>query len=470
MKNLYKILLVLCFLPMNANCNTSTQQGQNTASKDGSELTQEQKLQKVAELHENYEDMKEIKNSFENRLLGATGSATMGIGGMQLATSLSEDKADDAAEQQMKAYLETFRCNYSNGKNIKGGETNIELPGGNELINLYSEYVGLANDLKTRKNALGMRTGIESEPILDSATSGLYDDVSVGKTSGVFTSLARALSDPNSEDTAAWAAQREETAQKKKTALTTIGIGAVATVAGNILINHNNKKENRAAILAKYEKLTTPTQDLAKELAQIPAPEKCTGTNVTGTPPDCTCQDTSEIYSTDKGCTKKNNEEPTNECTNGIKADGKCISLTDDFKDKIGEFNTDCAFIAGKTELTKEAKTIIQTKKTSIEQALSAYNGQTFCLQIVGHTDRTGFKSCTGSTDTDCNQTKNQTLSEERAKTVLTELGLKNNDNVIAIGMGQNECISPTYTANDPNCRKITFEITEKDCANQQDS
>ncbi|MBQ2845129.1 MAG: hypothetical protein IJE79_03885, partial [Alphaproteobacteria bacterium] len=41
---------------------------------------------KVAELQENYENMKEIENSFENRMLGATGMATMGIGGMQLAT------------------------------------------------------------------------------------------------------------------------------------------------------------------------------------------------------------------------------------------------------------------------------------------------------------------------------------------------------------------------------------------------
>ena len=217
------------------------------------ELTQEQKLQKVNELRENYENMKDIETSFENRTLGATGMATMGIGGMQLATALSQDKADNAAEQQMKAYLETFTCNYAAGKNIKGGTTNIQLPGGNELINLYSEYVGLANDLKTRKNALGLRAGIESEPILDSATSGLYDDISVGKTSGAFTSLARALSDPNGTDAAAWAAQRAETAQKKDTALKTIGIGAVATVAGNLLINYNNEEERSAEIIQKYE-------------------------------------------------------------------------------------------------------------------------------------------------------------------------------------------------------------------------
>ena len=228
----------------------------------------EQKAQqqaKIAELQENYDNMKEIENSFENRMLGATGMATMGIGGMQLATAMTEDRADDAAEQQMKAYLATFSCTYADGKRFSGGETAIELPGANELINLYSEYVGLANDLKTRKDALGLRAGIEAQPILDSATSGLYDDISTGKTSGAFTSLARALSDPNGEDAAAWAAQRAETAEQKKTALTTLGIGAVATVAGNILINRNNEKERSAEIQKKYDETTAGITDILTE-------------------------------------------------------------------------------------------------------------------------------------------------------------------------------------------------------------
>ena len=218
--------------------------------------------EELAELQENYENMKEIENSFENRMLGATGMATMGIGGMQLATAMTEDRADDAAEQQMKAYLATFSCTYADGKRFSGGETAIELPGANELINLYSEYVGLANELKTRKEALGLRAGIEAQPILDSATSGLYDDISTGKTSGAFTSLARALSDPNGADAAAWAAQREETAEQKKTALTTLGIGAVATVAGNILINRNNEKERSAEIQKKYDETTAGIVDI----------------------------------------------------------------------------------------------------------------------------------------------------------------------------------------------------------------
>ena len=235
---------------------------ENNDAEPEKELTKEQQLAKVAELQENYDNMKEIENSFENRMLGATGMATMGIGGMQLATAMTEDRADDAAEQQMKAYLATFSCTYADGKRFSGGETAIELPGANELINLYSEYVGLANDLKTRKEALGLRAGIEAQPILDSATSGLYDDISTGKTSGAFTSLARALSDPNGADAATWAAQRAETAEQKKTALTTLGIGAVATVAGNILINRNNEKERSAEIQKKYDETTAGIVDI----------------------------------------------------------------------------------------------------------------------------------------------------------------------------------------------------------------
>jgi hypothetical protein len=110
---------------------------------------------------------------------------------------------------------------------------------------MYAEYVALANDLKVRKEALGMKPGIESETILGSATSGLYDDVSTGKTKGVYASLARALSDPNSEDAKIWAAQREESAEKKKTGAITAGTGAGASLVGNIISEGVDKNKNK---------------------------------------------------------------------------------------------------------------------------------------------------------------------------------------------------------------------------------
>ncbi|MBQ7055561.1 MAG: OmpA family protein [Alphaproteobacteria bacterium] len=459
------------------------------------ELTQEQKLQKVNELRENYENMKDIETSFENRTLGATGMATMGIGGMQLATALSQDKVDNAAEQQMKAYLETFTCNYAAGKNIKGGTTNIQLPGGNELINLYSEYVGLANDLKTRKNALGLRAGIESEPILDSATSGLYDDISVGKTSGAFTSLARALSDPNGTDAAAWAAQRAETAQKKDTALKTIGIGAVATVAGNLLINYNNEEERSAEIIQKYENLKLGLDNIATEINNTAnqklntMAKECTGnTYYSDNSGDCIECGKDQTVNDDRSGCKCTNEgekidhtgECTNNCTltgilsldgecscgnNAIEKNGECISITQDFSSTvISAFSADNAFEPGIAELTESAKKVIQSYKDNITNALESYKDKTYCLYIIGHTDRTGWKNCKGNDANECNNRKNQEFSEDRARVVLTELGLNSDENVRAKGVGSKECGEANYQRNDSRCRKITFEITEENC------
>lgn len=206
----------------------------------------EEQEQKIAELRKNADAAKEKEQSTANKLLGAAGIGATGMGAMQLASGMAEQKADEEAEAAMRAYLATFSCKYGN-QTVAGGTKNVEIAGGNELINLYSEYVNLANDLKVRKSALGIKPGIESESILDSATSGLYDDVSVGKTGGAYASLARALSNPTGEDAQKWKAQQEESAKDKKTGAITAGVGAGASLIGNIAVNItekvNEKKE-----------------------------------------------------------------------------------------------------------------------------------------------------------------------------------------------------------------------------------
>ena len=227
----------------------------------------DQEQENLSELKDNAQAMKDKEQSTANKLLGAAGIGATGIGGMQMASAMAEENADADAERAMRAYLATFTCNYGGGKNVPGGETGIELPGGNELIGLYSEYVNLANDLKVRKAALEMRPGIESESILDSATSGLYDDVSVGKTSGAYTSLARALMDPNGADAAAWAQQKSDTASKKKTGMITAGIGAAGSLVGNLAINSGkNKQDKSAELLSEREKIN---QDLATSMRDV---------------------------------------------------------------------------------------------------------------------------------------------------------------------------------------------------------
>lgn len=176
------------------------------------------------------------EKSIENKLLSDVTMGATGVGGMMLATGLAEQKADKEAEQIMRAYMASFSCKFGDNR-IEGGKTGVELSGGNELVALYAEYVNLANSLKERKTLLEMKAGIESESILDNSTSGLYDDENDGGVSGVYTSLARALADPNSEDAKQWNEQKEQTQNKIKTGAA-IGIGGAGLGAvGNLIIN-----------------------------------------------------------------------------------------------------------------------------------------------------------------------------------------------------------------------------------------
>ena len=195
-------------------------------------------------LKENYERARERETSQANRLLGGLAIGATGIGGMMLASGLAEKSADEAAEAAMRAYLATFTCNYGDGKNVRGGEQNVELPGGNDLMKLKSEYIALARDLKQRKEQLEMQPGIESETIYDSATAGLYDDVSTGKTSGAYISLSRALLDETGADAAAWAQQKSDTEKKIKTGGIVGGVGAVGGLVGDLIINRDKDQDD----------------------------------------------------------------------------------------------------------------------------------------------------------------------------------------------------------------------------------
>lgn len=186
---------------------------------------------------EELDKAKEKEKTLTNRILGAVSIGLSGVGAMQLASALAEEKADEQAELQMAAYLTTFRCDYAYGKNVIAGEGGFVLPGGNELRPLVDEYKKLATDLKSRKEILGLKPGIESEAIIDKSDPGLYDDIAIGKTGGAFISLSRALSDENSEAATKWMKQREETEQKKKTGATLTGGGVIGGAVGNFGVN-----------------------------------------------------------------------------------------------------------------------------------------------------------------------------------------------------------------------------------------
>ena len=299
-------------------------------------LSEEESQKKIDELRDNAENMKAKEQSTENKLLGAAGMGATGIGGMMLASGMAEQNADAEAETAMRAYLATFHCNYGGGKNVPHGTENVELPGGNELIALYTEYVNLANDLKARKADLGMAPGIESEAILESATSGLYDDVAVGKTSGAYVSLARALMDPEGEDAKLWAEQKDKTAQQIKTGAITAGVGAAGSLIGNLAINSGKDKQNKVdEILNKYNKLKKPFDNLEEKVKQVTPETKPCPSDATGSAhPNCTCRDTSKVYNpnnaTCEACTGgRINVENQCKCPENLpvwdESGGKCV-------------------------------------------------------------------------------------------------------------------------------------------------
>ena len=179
---------------------------------------------------------KEKENSWANRALGATTTAATSLGAMQLAEGIAEKKADEEAEKQMRNYITTMKCEYGGGKHVDFGVEET-LPGGNELLDYYTEYKQLADNLKTTKAALGLGAGIESEVLYDRAQSGLYQYANTGKTGGGETSLFRALTDSESEDATAWSEQKETASKKLKVGGGVAAGGAAVGVIGNAAIN-----------------------------------------------------------------------------------------------------------------------------------------------------------------------------------------------------------------------------------------
>ncbi|MBO5696052.1 MAG: hypothetical protein J6S06_00900, partial [Alphaproteobacteria bacterium] len=214
-------------------------------------------------LREGYEQALARERSLPNRMLGALGIGAGGIGGMMIASGIAEQRADQNAEIDMRAYLATFRCDAGTGKQWKGGETNIELPAGN-LTALKTEYVTLAGNLKSRKEQLGLKPGIESETIADSASTGLYDNVASSPIVGVYTSIANAILDENSSDATEWAEQQEKTTTKIQTG-TEIGVAGVGgAMIGNMTVNRDMYFNTDQDTDTESEEETESTRNVSK--------------------------------------------------------------------------------------------------------------------------------------------------------------------------------------------------------------
>jgi flagellar motor protein MotB len=410
------------------NDTESTKDTGDSKSSLRTPTAEEQK--KIDELKENAKAAKDKEQSMENKLIGAAGIGATGIGGMMLASGMAEQNADADAETAMRAYLETFYCKVGDSKNIKGGTYGAIVPGGNELIDLYSEYVSLANNLKTRKTALDMLPGIESETILDSATSGLYDDVSVGKTGGAYASLARALQNPNGSDAKMWAEQKQKSADSVKTGAITAGIGAAGSLIANLAVNTKSHKENSDEIKQKYANLPKAMEKHQEKLDDMKPVQNCpSGTS--GTYPDCTCSDDNKIYNPESNtctacasdeeiknnqCVKKSckftgyitascacvanaseNQNDECECDEGYYYDEKsqqCVENTNPTQEmepiSKNSIGNDIAFKSGSAEPSDQIKTRIKEIANDLKK--SNISADDTCVRIIGHTDRVPWK------------------------------------------------------------------------------
>mgnify|MGYP002625054695 CR=1 FL=1 len=395
---------------------------------------------RISELRENAQKMRDKEQSTENKLISATGIGATGIGASQALSALSEQRADDRAEDDMRAYLATIKCDYGMGKNISGGETGIELPGGNELAQYVTQYKTLAADLKVRKTALGLAPGIESETIIDAADTGLYDNAATGKTDGAFTSLSRALSDETSADAAAWAKQKADTASKLKTGATVAGIGAVGSAIANLAVNSGDAKKNKSdEILAKYAPLYKLERAIAS-LSTTPIPA-CPTNGATGTYPECVCNNAESIYnqntntcdqsitnSTQNSNAEINNESPKKEENTSTQQTAPEVSassaLSNAITKTINDQKTNTAtirlpavklFDIGKYDLTSDAQTALAQFGTALND--TAWNKCT--VDIVGYTDPIGGTKI------------NKKLSQNRANAVKNAINTSNKTIVV---------------------------------------
>ena len=211
-------------------------------------------------LQKNYQDVKANEQSLANRTLGAVSMAATGIGGMMLASALSEQNVDEQYEQDMQAYISSMRCEYANGKLARHGEMDVELPGGNELFNTYNEYITLANDIKERKNILGLKPGIESEVIMDNTA--LYNVESDGGANGTFASLYRAITDSTSEDAKQLADQKSKTASNLETGKVAALAGVAIGIIGNQIINGNAPTDKSTQLMQERNTIMNDIQSI----------------------------------------------------------------------------------------------------------------------------------------------------------------------------------------------------------------
>ena len=193
--------------------------------------------------------------SWANKGTTALSTLATGEGAMMAARAIAEKIADDDAEREMAEYVSTMKCEYGGGQSVNLGDPET-LPGGNELTNYYAEYKQLADKLKATTAALNLRPGIEAEVLYDRAETGLYQYQTAERQSGGFTSLSRALMNPDGTDATAWNAQRAETNRDLWVGGALATVGLAGSYIANSAINKDHVKKYKE-FEEKFNKIET---------------------------------------------------------------------------------------------------------------------------------------------------------------------------------------------------------------------
>lgn len=375
-----------------------------------------------------YQSARDHEQSIANRALTAGTTLTTGAGAMAAASALAEQKADRKAEADMRDYLATFKCEYGNGQQQNAGNEEITLPGGNELLEYYSEYKTLADNVKQTKGALGLRAGIESETLYDRAQTGLYQYSTAARTSTGQISLARALSDETSADAAAWNEQKAQTRTQLNAGLVATATGVVSGIVGNQLINRKYRPEELK------DEFTEITRRLEKDYPQIFEP-----VTVESSPIPIP-------ISTDP--------EPEQE------------PITPEVFVAMTQQLSEQTFKKGELELSDGGQDALNKLAIEVINLLKQpqYAKAQLKINIEAHTDKLGL---TQNTKKRLDVKNNQELSQKRADTIMKYLidEFSKDFNVssrvtqgTATGKGDSQC---TKNGDQPSCRKLIVQIID---------
>ncbi len=450
-------------------------------------------------------------NMIDKAITGVS-SVSMGVGGMQLAQGLGEQYADSDATSQMQGYLSGLYCTYS-GNRVSYGATGVQLNGGNELDLMREEFINKAAALKNTKQQLGLRSGIESEVVLDRATTGLYQNEGTNRGSSSFGRLSEALQDDTGRDAALIAAQQEETQNRITGGTIAIVGGAAAAIGGHTALDKLGANDKSAQIKEKYAKLRQSANTTTTNLNTLPVQNLATcPADSTSTSDGCICGDNSILPSDGTDCvpcgsdqTAKDNVCVCNTPGQIVWNDGQCravwpVSATGAQEEPAPQIISDAA--ASKPtaeleitkirtpELTPEFSVMtapVMTNKMVIPETaarLEISNSTSFghssyalvpaaesqikkfiidnseilseagCIKIIGHADHTG--------EPKFNNTK---LSQQRANKVAALFA--DFPQVAAVGMGSSECKNaddrPLQGRQD-SCRKVIIVVSDDSC------